>query len=161
MPEMECFDLGMAEYSNYLVKLGLLKPPHYCNILLGSLGTLGASAFNLSAMVRALPPMTTWAAAGIGRYQFEVNALAVTMGGHVRIGLEDNLWFDTERRVPATNPRLIERIAGVGRAVGREPATPAEARAIIGLRPAEKVAAPTAKDDGNIGVAADADGRLG
>ena len=88
---------------------------------------------NLSCMVRALPAGTTWAAAGIGAYQFEVNALAITMGGHVRVGLEDNLWLDRARGIHATNAALIERIAGVARAIGREVATPAEARQIIGL----------------------------
>ena len=135
VPELECFELGMVEYAEYLIKHGILKPPYYCNILLGSLGTLGASAFNLSAMVRALPAGATWAAAGIGRFQFEVNALAVTIGGHVRVGLEDNIWFDRERHELAGNAQFVERIVGVARAVGREIATPDEARALIGLRP--------------------------
>lgn len=133
VPEMECFELGMVEYSDFLIKKGFLKPPYYCNLLLGSLGTLSATPFNLSAMVRALPPGTTWAAAGVGKFQFEINCLAITMGGNVRIGLEDNLWYDDARTTLATNPMLIERIAKVSRAVGREIASPAEARKIIGL----------------------------
>lgn len=133
VPELECFELGMAEYTEYLIKHEFLKPPFYCNILLGSRGTLKATPFNLTAMVRALPKGTTWAAAGIGSFQFEVNCMAITMGGHVRIGLEDNLWFDRPRGILATNPMLIERIAKVSRAVGREVASPSEAREMIGL----------------------------
>jgi uncharacterized protein (DUF849 family) len=123
----------MAEYCHYLIKEGVLKPPFYSNILLGSLGTLSATGFNLAATVRALPPGTTWAGAGIGRYQFEVNSLAVVMGGHVRVGLEDNLWFDRRRTVAATNPMLIERIVKLAEVVGRPIASPDEARQIIGL----------------------------
>jgi 3-keto-5-aminohexanoate cleavage enzyme len=133
MPELEVFELGMAEHVHYLVRENILKAPHYCNILLGSLGTLGANAFNLAVMVRALPAGTTWAAAGIGRFQFQVNSLAVVMGGHVRVGLEDNIWFDRERRELASNPMLIERITTLSRACGRDIATPAEAREIVGL----------------------------
>ena len=111
----------------------ILRPPVYVNILLGSLGTLSATAFNLAATVRALPAETTWSAAGIGRFQLDVNALAVAMGGHVRIGLEDNLWLDRDRTLPATNEALVSRIVDVARTLERPPATPSEARALIGL----------------------------
>ena len=93
VPEMECFDLGMVEYANYLVERRVLVAPFYCNLLLGSLGTLSATPANLARMVGALPTGTTWAAAGIGRFQFPMNALAIAMGGHVRVGLEDNIWW--------------------------------------------------------------------
>jgi 3-keto-5-aminohexanoate cleavage enzyme len=133
-PEMECFDLGMVEYSHYLIEKRILRPPFYCNILLGSLGTLSATPFNLAAAVRALPDGTTWAAAGIGKFQFPMNALAITMGGHVRVGIEDNIWYDDDRTRLATNPDLVERLVQLAGATGRDPATPAEARQIIGLR---------------------------
>ena len=133
VPEWEVFDLGMLEYSHYLISRGIVRPPYYCNILLGSLCTLGASAFNLAAMVRALPPGVTWAAAGIGQFQFQTNAMAITMGGHVRVGLEDNLWYDSERTRPASNPDLIARLVALARACGREIASPEEARRMIGL----------------------------
>jgi uncharacterized protein (DUF849 family) len=132
-PELEVFDLGMADYLVYLVEREILKPPLYVNVLLGSLGTLAASAFNLAAVVRALPAETTWSAAGIGRFQLDVNTLAVAMGGHVRVGLEDNTWLDRSRTVPATNEALVSRVVELGRLLEREPATPAEARATIGL----------------------------
>jgi hypothetical protein len=110
-----------------------LGPPFYANILLGSLGTLNATPDNLCAVVRSLPPGTTWAATGIGRYQFFINSLAVTMGGHVRVGLEDALYYDWTAKRPATNARLIERIVLLARAAGREVATAEEARQIIGM----------------------------
>ena len=132
-PELELFDLGMADYLGYLLEREILGPPVYVNILLGSLGTLSASAFNLAATVRALPDEATWSAAGIGRFQLDVNALAVAMGGHVRVGLEDNVWLDRDRTVPATNEALVSRVVDLARILEREPATPNEARATIGL----------------------------
>jgi 3-keto-5-aminohexanoate cleavage enzyme len=80
-----------------------------------------------------LPPSATWAGAGIGRFQFPVNSMSIAMGGHVRVGLEDNLLFDAEKRLPATNLALVERLAKLAIAVERSVATPAEARRIIGL----------------------------
>jgi uncharacterized protein (DUF849 family) len=136
VPELELFDLGMADYARYLIDRGLLVPPFYANILLGSLGTLAATPRNLTTMVAALPAGTTWSAAGIGRFQFYVNGMAIAMGGHVRVGLEDNLWFDDARTRHATNAGLVERLVQVARALGREIASPEQARRIIGLRSA-------------------------
>jgi uncharacterized protein (DUF849 family) len=135
VPELEVFDLGMVEYLGYLAGRGILEPPFYVNILLGSLGTLGASAFNLASVVRALPEDATWSAAGIGRFQLDVNALAIVMGGNVRVGLEDNVWLDRGRTVPATNEALVDRFVRIAGTLERAPATPAETRAAIGLAP--------------------------
>jgi len=137
-PELEIFDLGMADYAHYLVRKQILRPPHYANILLGSLGTLSASPENLAAVVRALPPDTLWSATGIGRFQFSINALAVTMGGHVRVGLEDSLYFDVQKQHLATNAGLIDRVVGVAKSIGREIATPNQARWMLGLSTASE-----------------------
>ena len=136
-PELEVFDMGMVDYSHYLIQRNILQPPFYYNLLLGSLGTLSAAPLNLALMVNALPAAAVWAAAGIGRFQFQVNALAVTMGGHVRVGLEDALYMDAAKTDPATNPRMVERIVKLAQAAGRAPATPGEARRMIGLPPAQ------------------------
>jgi len=135
VPEMEVFDLGMIDYAKYLMDHGLLREPFYFNLLLGSLGTLGATPLHLATMVNELPPKAIWAGAGIGRYQLYMNAMAISMGGHVRVGLEDNIYFDTGREQLATNLKLVERLVGIARAVGREVASPAEARKMIGLKP--------------------------
>ncbi len=132
-PELEVFDLGMVDYARYLLERGVLRPPLSFNILLGNLGTLAATPLNLATVVRALPERATWAAAGIGRFQLPMNALAVTTGGHVRVGLEDNLWLDTTKTRPAENLSLIERVVGLARALEREIATPAQARELLGL----------------------------
>ena len=128
VPELEIFDSGMLDYAHYLRDRGVLGGPVYANILLGSLGTLAATPFNLALLVERLPPNTTWAATGIGRYQFPMNRLAIAMGGGVRVGLEDNIWFDDDRTELATNPRMVERLTRIARAMGREPATPNQVR---------------------------------
>jgi uncharacterized protein (DUF849 family) len=133
VPEWEIFDFGMLDYAHYLRDRGLLSGPVYANFLLGSLGTLAASPLNLALLVERLPGGATWAAAGIGRYQFDANRLAIAMGGGVRVGLEDNIWFDQNRTDPASNPRLVERLVSIARAMGREPATPAQVRERLGI----------------------------
>jgi 3-keto-5-aminohexanoate cleavage enzyme len=141
VPELEVFDLGMLDYARYLIDRQILQPPFYVNLLLGSRGTLAATPLNLALMTQALPHGAVWAGAGIGRFQFSVNAMSVTMGGHVRVGLEDNLYMDVAKSRPATNVTLVERIVALARAVGREPAAPDEARTMIGLQPRPAVAA--------------------
>jgi uncharacterized protein (DUF849 family) len=133
VPELEAFELGMLDYARFLIAREVLRPPYYVNLLLGSLGTLGASPANLATLAASVPPGATWSATGIGRFQFWVNAMAVTMGGHVRVGLEDNLWLDVDRTVPATNEQLVQRVVALAAAYGREAASPDEARALLGL----------------------------
>ena len=133
VPELEVFDLGMVDYAKYLIEREVLRPPFYFNLLLGSLGTLSASSFHLAVLAQALPEGSTWGAAGIGRFQFAVNAMAITAGGHVRVGLEDNLWLDAEKTRPASNLALVERLVALAGAFEREVATPARARELIGL----------------------------
>ena len=119
MPELEFFEIGMIDYvRDYLIPKGFIRSPHYANLLLGSLGTMAASARNLAHMVEALPTGTVWSAAGIGRFQSPIHNLAIQMGGHVRVGLEDNLWMDTEKTDPATNVRLIEQVVREAEAAG-------------------------------------------
>jgi 3-keto-5-aminohexanoate cleavage enzyme len=135
VPEWEIFDFGMLDFAGYLRGQGILAGPVYANLLLGSLGMLAATPLNLALLVERLPAGAVWSAAGIGRFQFAVHKLAVAMGGGVRVGLEDNLWFDDARTELATNPRLVERVVAMGRAMGREPATPDQVRERLGIPP--------------------------
>ncbi len=141
VPAWECLDMGMIDTAHYLISKGILVRPYYCTLVLGSLGTLSASACHLAAMVRSLPEGTVWSAAGIGRFQFFMNSLAVVMGGHVRVGLADNLYYDPSKTQPATNAGLVDRIVKLARAAGRRIASPGEARQRIGL-PAATAANP-------------------
>jgi len=132
-PEIEVFEVGMIDVSRYLLRKGILKAPLYFNILLGSRGTAALSPLNVGTMLAALPAGASWGLAGIGAYQLRANVMSLCSGGHVRTGLEDNIWYDAERTTLATNPMLVERVADLARAMERRPATPAEARAILGL----------------------------
>jgi 3-keto-5-aminohexanoate cleavage enzyme len=135
VPEWEIFELGMIDFAHYLRGHGLLPDPVYANILLGSLGTLAATAQNLALAVERLPQGAVWAGAGIGRFQLKLNTLAIAMGGHVRVGIEDNIWYDEARTQPATNAALVERVVAIARAMGREPATPSQVRERLAIPP--------------------------
>jgi len=132
-PELEVFDLGMAYLAGMLLEEGLLEPPLYVNVLLGSINSAPARADALAQLGRELPDGSGWAAAGLGGFQLPANGLAVFMGGHVRTGLEDNPWWDYESREPASNPRLVARVAALAELAGRRVATADEARDALGL----------------------------
>jgi 3-keto-5-aminohexanoate cleavage enzyme len=134
-PELEIFDTGMAYLASELLDRGILRPPLYANLILGSVNTAPATNRALANLVDALPSGTTWAAGGIGPFQLPMNAMAVFMGGHVRTGLEDNPTFDAERTQPATNEGLVGRVAELARIAGRRLATPAEVRERLALTP--------------------------
>lgn len=142
VPELEIFEAGFANFASYLARKGVLRPPHYANIILGSLGAAPLDLVGLGHIIGLLPAGTTWSVGGLGQYQLAANMLGIAAGGHVRVGLEDNIHYDRDRHDLADNPRLVARIARLGREMGREPATPAEARAIIGLSAARSAPLP-------------------
>lgn len=109
-PEWEVFDLGMLHYGHYLVRKNILKPPFYVNILVGNVAGMQANLAELGVVLAQLPPDAVWALGGIGQQQLTANALAIATGGGVRIGLEDNLYYDAERKIQATNISLLKRI---------------------------------------------------
>jgi uncharacterized protein (DUF849 family) len=133
LPELEVFEPGMVAFGRRLVHEGLLTEPCYVNVLLGNLGTSPLSASALAAFHAEMPDTWTWALAGIGRHQLDACALAIALGGHVRVGLEDNIWFDHACTAPATNAALVGRVAELARLVDRPIATPAQAREQLGL----------------------------
>jgi uncharacterized protein (DUF849 family) len=133
VPELEVFDVGMINYAQYLIEKGLLKPPYYFNLILGSLGAASLNAINLAAMISSLPDNATWSLGGIGRFQVAANTIAIALGGHIRIGLEDNPYLEWTNKTDASNPRLVERIVKIAAQLERQPASPSKARAIIGL----------------------------
>jgi len=136
-PEIEIFESGFINTALYLAKKGHLTCPMHFNLLLGSLGSIPAELRDLVYLVDSIPEGNTWAATGIGRYQIGINAAAIIMGGHVRVGLEDALYYHQATRELATNENLIKRVVRIAGEVGREIATPQEARRILGLNPGE------------------------
>jgi 3-keto-5-aminohexanoate cleavage enzyme len=131
-PEIEVYDLGMLEYGVSLVKTGLLKSPAHFQFVLGTRFGLSGAPENFFPMRSKLPPGSTFALAGIGRFQLQRAPLAIVSGGHVRVGFEDNLYF-SKGVLAQSNAQLVERIAGLSRTLLREVATPAEARKILGI----------------------------
>jgi len=135
LPELEAFDVGMINYSKYLIHKQLLIPPHYFNLLLGNIACAQADLMIAGLMVRDLPPDSLWSFAGIGDSQLMMNSIAIAAGGGVRVGLEDNIWFDRERKQPATNIALLKRIHILADANERKVMTPAELRIKLKLNP--------------------------
>ncbi len=131
VPELEIFDLGHLANARLLAKSGALTLPQHVDFVLGVPGGLDASVENLVACVRALPPGCTWSVAGIGRMQLPLAVVAIVMGGHVRVGLEDNIYYERGRL--ASNEELVARVARIAAELGRPVATPDAARAILGL----------------------------
>ena len=132
-PELEVFDLGMINFANYMIKKKLLKPPYYFNFILGNIACAQADMLHLGLMIRELPAESIWSVGGIGNSQLYVNVLSMISGGGVRVGLEDNIWFDPERTKLATNTSLINRIITIANTLGCQPYTPVEARALFKL----------------------------
>lgn len=132
-PELEVFEPGMVGTGRHLAEQGLIKGNPFVNVILGNPGTAPADPAMLAAFMSQIPEGWNWSLGGIGRHQLEANALAIAAGGHVRVGLEDNIWWDRERTEHATNERLVERVVRLAELCERPIATPAQTRAALGL----------------------------
>jgi 3-keto-5-aminohexanoate cleavage enzyme len=132
-PELEAFDMGMINYAKYLIEKELIHPPYYFNLILGNIACAQANLLNLGLMINELPVGSIWSVGGVGRFQLPMNAAALVAGGGVRVGLEDNIWFDDERTRLVTNRELVERILSIAHALGRVPYTGREARELLGV----------------------------
>lgn len=143
-PECEVYDLGMIYNVEYLLRQGLLKPPIQLQFVLGVLGGVRADLDVLLFLHRVAEERLaasgyTWSVIGAGYPQeFRLAALAVLLGGNVRVGMEDNLKIDMDT-LARSNAELVEKAVSIVRALDREPATPTEARAILGLKGPDKV----------------------
>ena len=109
-PELEVFDLGMINYAHYLIRKKLIRPPYYFNIILGNISGLQTRLDQIGAAIRDLPNDSYWSLGGIGKFQLAANNIAIAIGGGVRVGLEDNLYFDREKKVLTRNRDLLLRI---------------------------------------------------
>ncbi len=132
MPEFECFDLGHINNAMQLVKKGLVEGHLHFDFVMGVPGGIAANARNLVAMVDSLPAGATWTVAGIGKYEFPMAAMAIAMGGNVRVGMEDNIYI--EKGVLArSNAELVEKVVRIAKELGRKIASPQRAREILDL----------------------------
>ena len=132
-PEYECFEMGHLDTVLAMARKGQVPGvPMQFNFVLGVPGCTPATVENLAWMVRHIPEGSTWTATGIGRAAFPMAAAAIIMGGNVRVGFEDNLYL--EKGVPAkSNGELVAKVVRLAKELGREIATPAEARKILHL----------------------------
>jgi 3-keto-5-aminohexanoate cleavage enzyme len=131
-PELECFDTGHVGLALQLRDEGLLTDPLVVQFVLGVPGTgVPATVEMVEHLRRRLPPGALWSVCAIGRDQLPLGAYCILAGGHVRTGLEDNLWFRRGER--ATNGRLVERIVRLAAELERPVASPADAREMLGL----------------------------
>lgn len=136
LPELEVFDPSHILVAHRLIASGHVRPPALAQICLGVPGGAPATTETMIYMRNLLPAGCVWFSFGVGLAQFPMAAQAVLLGGHVRVGLEDNLYLERGRLAPG-NGALVEKAAGIVAALGHEVATPAEARALLALpRPA-------------------------
>lgn len=131
-PEVEIFDTAMMEEASTLLKKGLIKVPLHINIILGGPGWLAATVENLEFILKKIPAGSSWSASGVGKGQLPMIEYAITHGGHVRTGLEDNIYL-SKGVLAKGNAELVEQAVGLAKKHGRRIATAEEARGILGL----------------------------
>ncbi len=132
VPELECFDTGHIGNTRPLLQDGVLNSPFNVSLIMGVLGGIPATIDNLAHQVRQLPDGARWQVIGISRDQWALTSAALAMGGNVRVGLEDNFYLP-DGEMADGNAALVSEAADMARQVGRKPATPDEAREILGV----------------------------
>ena len=133
-PELECFDVGHTNSVWPLIDKGLLRPPLQFSFIMGVLGGIRASAENLALQAREAPRGSTWEVIGISHEQWRMVGAALSLGGNVRVGLEDNFYLDAAgTQMAGSNGDLVAKAVRMARDMGREPATVDEARRILSL----------------------------
>ncbi|MED1420642.1 3-keto-5-aminohexanoate cleavage protein [Bacillus smithii] len=131
-PEIEIFDVGMIANTMRIIKKGLIEPPFHFQFVLGIQGGMPATPKNLLFLAESIPSGSTWSAIGASKEQLAINTMSILMGGHVRVGMEDSVYY-RKGELAKTNAQFVERIVDLSRTLGRDIATPNEARKILGL----------------------------
>ncbi|MDO4543414.1 MAG: 3-keto-5-aminohexanoate cleavage protein [Clostridia bacterium] len=131
-PEIEVFDKGMIDMALRLNKKGYIKSPMHFDFVMGVNGGISGTPRDLLFMANSIPHDATWTVAGVGRCEFPMAVMGILMGGHVRVGFEDNVYL--EKGVLArSNGELVEKVVRLAKELGRGIASPAEARKILGI----------------------------
>ncbi|MBS4534916.1 3-keto-5-aminohexanoate cleavage protein [Clostridium sp. D2Q-14] len=132
-PEVEVFERGMINNTLILRKKGLVKDPIHFDFVMGVPGAITGEIRDLLYLQESIPEDATWTVAGIGRHELPLATTAILLGGHVRVGFEDNIYI--EKGVLAeSNAQLVAKVARIAKELGREVATPDEARKILNLK---------------------------
>lgn len=133
LPEFEIFDAGMIENAWRLAQKGLITLPGHFDFVMGVPGGISGDPRNLMHLMSLIPEGSTWTVAGIGRHELSLAAMAVVLGGHVRVGFEDNIYY-SRGILAKSNAQLVARIVRLATELGRPVAKPDDARKILGLR---------------------------
>jgi 3-keto-5-aminohexanoate cleavage enzyme len=135
-PEMECYNLAMLHEVEILIEKGLVQKPYYVDLILGMAyqGALQADPFLFTTYLQYLPSDAIFNSLGVGSWQTPIATIGMIHGGCVRVGLEDNIYYK-KGEMAKSNAQLVARIVRIARELGKEPATPDEARQILGLKP--------------------------
>lgn len=131
-PELEIFDVGMVDTAKYYIKTGILKEPCHFQLVMNAAGGMAGTVENLVYLKNQLPENCTWSATGISKSHMPIMLAALAMGGHVRVGLEDNVYYG-KGVLAESNAQLVKRAANIIKEAGYKVATPAEAREILGI----------------------------
>lgn len=131
-PEIEIFDPGMIYNSLYYMKKGLIREPAHFQFVLGAAGGIGATVENLVFLKGLLPEKSTWSAFGIGKSATPIMLATIALDGHVRVGMEDNVYY-SKGVLATSNRQFVEKTARIIKEADKQPATPAEARKILGV----------------------------
>ncbi len=132
-PEIEVFDKGMVDMAIRLHKKGFIKAPMHFDFVMGVNGGISGTPRDLLFMAESIPQGSTWTASGVGRAEFPMVTMAILMGGHARVGFEDNIYL-SKGVMAKSNGELVEKVVRLAKELGREIATPDEARKILGLK---------------------------
>jgi uncharacterized protein (DUF849 family) len=135
VPELEVFDVGMINFGKYLVKKKIIQAPLYYNLLFGNIACAQSNLLHTGVMLNDVQDDAFVSIAGIGNGQLMMNSLAIAIGKGVRVGLEDNIWYDAERTRLATNSELLERIHVIAKANNRELMSSSEFRKKMDMEP--------------------------
>jgi 3-keto-5-aminohexanoate cleavage enzyme len=131
-PEIEVFEVGMIYNALRLVQKKILQLPLHFDFVMGVPGGIPGEARHLLHLIESIPAGSTWTVAGIGRSELSLGTMAIVIGGHVRVGFEDNVYY-TKGVLSDGNFQLVERIVRIAKEIGRPVATPEQARIILGL----------------------------
>ncbi|MCR9081912.1 MAG: 3-keto-5-aminohexanoate cleavage protein [Cyclobacteriaceae bacterium] len=110
IPELECFDLGMINFGKYLIQKEIIEGPYYWNLLFGNIAGFQAKLSHVATALEEIPSDHYVSLAGLGKYQLSINSMAISQGLGVRVGLEDNIWWNRAKDQKATNIQLVKRV---------------------------------------------------
>ena len=132
-PELECFDKGMIDMALRLHQKGYIIRPMHFNFMMGVNGGIGATPRDRVFLVESIPKGSTFCVGAIGRHEFPMVSTAIVLGGHARVGLEDNIYI-SKGVLAKSNSELVEKVVRISKELGRDIASPYEARLMLGLR---------------------------